>query len=304
MPRESASQPVPVTLPSGRVIHISEPQAQLADASATNKRLWRLLVTAPRWRGAVQQVQNQLRADDQFGREGPAALRNAFASQGSGGEPGQGTSHKGGDHLRDGDGVVPDALRPTLSRLRKPEPATPTSEAASDGQAAQELELAKRKLHAALLSLYRQPPASRPKLKLVPASAELSVSGRAAPEAAAKLLVQLLAKTDRAEAARDLPPGTTVSLTVGPAEGACCFRLVGRDGVGMQEIASWLSRALQQVSTPGRSSGRSKRPARDYEPTYGRAHGARLAKRSRKGACYRSRSRSRSRSSSPQWHCN
>ena len=292
MPLESASQPVPVTLPSGRVIHISEPQAQLAGASETNKHLWRLLATAPRWRGAMQQVQNLLRADEKFGREGPAALRHSFASLG----PDE------GDQRHDGDDVVPDVLRPMLRRLRQPEPATSTAlsagEAVSDGQARQELDLAKRKLCAALLSLYRQPTASRPKLKLVPASTELSISGVATPETATKLLVQLLAKTERAETHGDLPPGTTVSLTVGPAKAACCFRLVGSDGVGMQKIALWVSRALAEAAataTPatsanGRCSARNKRPASGlraiYEDAHGRAQGRRLPKRGRIGASY------------------
>jgi hypothetical protein len=305
-----------ITLPfSGAVIHISErPQQAKAPAVAeaeVNKRLWRLLTRTPRWRGPLQQAQNQLRTDEKFGRGGPAALRDAFARQG-------GVSSTAINNDR----MVPEVLRPLLRRLREPEKSTrssrpgpaqtaqellpgevgevasvldeevaPALDTVDPGAASvaaaqastkawsggggnssssekEELELAKQKLCAALLSLYssgdelqkKAPP--QPKAKVVPASTELSVSGVAAPETAAQLLVQLLEKITGSD--------MTVSLTLGPQESWCCFRLCARaDGIdrGMQAAASWVAGALAPQSGAagggrqprGRGRGRHKR---------------------------------------------
>ncbi len=200
-----ASQPtsVPVTLPSGIVIHISEPTSERA--AETSKRLWRQLATAPCWRGTLQYVQNQLRCDKTFGRDGPAALRNAFIKQ----KPGEGSTNadptKGGNRPQCDDDAIPAALRPVLCRLRKAEKGLP------DGPVGRDLELAKRLLCTALLNLFCQPKTPQVKARVVPATTELSVCGTAAPEMAAEVLVQLLALT---------PPGTTASLTLGPAKAA------------------------------------------------------------------------------------
>ena len=139
-----------------RAAHLEAAKQAEAGRQAEAAALWSLFTKAKKWRGAIQQVQNQLRTDKLH--DGGAALKVAFVQSALNASKLTGLSSELQSAVEPLEAGKP--LQAVIKRLSQPERRSKASAETAPPEEEQQIEAAKRHLLSAIARLY-EPPSSK-----------------------------------------------------------------------------------------------------------------------------------------------